>query len=127
MEKFTKQQKFEAIFREASIPQKKSNTIVNPNFTPQPFLSNFSTHQSEYKPKEKNAQIHFIENHLEMNKFFSGNEFSAADIQMIFGVQAGNISTPEFIGQKTKEWLAAMESRPAYKVALEKGGPFSPI
>ncbi len=69
MEKFSKQQKFEAIFREASAPQKRSDCFLNTNFSPQPFLSNFSSSQRDNRPKEKNPQIFFIENHLETNVY----------------------------------------------------------
>jgi glutathione S-transferase len=67
----------------------------------------------------------FIETHLEKNEFFCGKEFSAADIQMIFGIQAGVERATEFTGPKTKEWLKRMEAMDSYKKAIEKGGPFS--
>jgi len=73
-----------------------------------------------------NAQKHFafIEKHLEKNQYFCGKDFSAADIQMSFGVKAGVARFPEFVGEKSKEWLKRVEERQAYKDALEMGGDY---
>jgi glutathione S-transferase len=67
----------------------------------------------------------FIENELGKTAFFAGNEFTAADIQMSFPVEAasarGGISktSPRMVA-----WLQKMQARPAYQRALEKGGPY---
>jgi glutathione S-transferase len=66
----------------------------------------------------------FIESHLEKSEYFCGSKFSAADIQMSFGIQAG-LDKTEFVGPKSKEWLKKVEAMDSYKKALEKGGPFS--
>eukprot|EP00842_Homolaphlyctis_polyrhiza_P001758 jgi/Hompol1/2583/HPOL_001427-RA len=67
----------------------------------------------------------FIEKHLEKNEFFCGSEFSAADIQMSFPVEAATMRLPEFVGPRTAEWLRRVRDRPAYRRALENGGPYS--
>lgn len=67
----------------------------------------------------------FLEQHLERNHWFAGEDFSAADIQMSFPVQAlmarGGLrdSCP-----RLADFVARIESRPAYARALERGGPF---
>jgi len=66
----------------------------------------------------------FIESHLEKNEYFTGNRFSAADVQMSFGIQGGVSRAPQFVGPKTRKWLSEMVARDAYKKALEKGGKF---
>jgi glutathione S-transferase len=65
----------------------------------------------------------FIEDHLKSHEFFAGNAFSAADVMMNFPICAAMSRCPQFIGEKTKEWLKKMEGRPAYQTAIEKGGP----
>ncbi|MEM6293226.1 MAG: glutathione S-transferase [Myxococcota bacterium] len=66
----------------------------------------------------------FIEQHLAANAFFAGAAFSAADVQMSYPVEA--LVTRGRVGSampKTKAWLEAMQARPAYARAIEKGGP----
>jgi glutathione S-transferase len=73
-------------------------------------------------------QLLFIETHLQSNSFFCGTTFSAADVQMSFPIEAaalGGLIPASEVGPKTKEWLAKMQARDAYKTALEKGGPYS--
>lgn len=69
MEKLSRQQKFEAIFKKASTPLNKSDCFGPPNYAPPPQLSVFSTNISEHKPKDKDSKLFFIENHLENNIF----------------------------------------------------------
>ena len=66
----------------------------------------------------------FIEKSLAENTWFAGEEFSAADIQMSFPVEAvvargGQEGTP-----KMAAFLERIHARPAYKKAMERGGPF---
>jgi glutathione S-transferase len=57
---------------------------------------------------------------------FMGKELSAADIIMSFPVEAANMRAGlNEAAPQLKRWLARMQTRPAYKVALEKGGPYS--
>lgn len=69
MEKLSKQQKFENIFKKASSSLKNSDCFGPPIYAPPPQLSVFSTNISENKTKEKNSRLFFIENHLEKNIF----------------------------------------------------------
>lgn len=67
----------------------------------------------------------FIEKALGESTWFAGEEFSAADIQMSFPVEAaaargGQSAHPP----KMAAFLERIHARPAYKKAMERGGPF---
>ena len=71
-------------------------------------------------------QLDFIESELQRSEWLAGGEFSAADIQMSFPMEASrqraglDASRP-----KALAWLARIHARPAYQRALERGGPYS--
>ena len=69
------------------------------------------------------AQYAFMEATLSRQPWFAGDDFTAADIQMSFPVEAahgraglGN-NEPHVLA-----WLARIQARPAYQVAREKAG-----
>lgn len=66
----------------------------------------------------------FIESHLSEHAFFAGEEFSAADVQLSYPVEAllarGNVDAKQ---DKTRAWFETISARPAYARAAEKGGP----
>lgn len=55
--------------------------------------------------------------------WFCGEDFSAADIQMSFPLEAF-ASRGTGAGPRVADWLARIHARPAYRRALEKGGPY---
>lgn len=71
-------------------------------------------------------QLDFMEGELAQSEWFVGNEFSAADVQMSFPIEAAaqraglDASRP-----KLMNWLKRIHARPAYRRALERGGPYS--
>jgi glutathione S-transferase len=71
-------------------------------------------------------QLDFMEAELGKSEWFAGDEFSAADIQMSFPVEASaqraglDASRPKLMA-----YLKRIHARPAYKKALERGGPYS--
>jgi glutathione S-transferase len=71
-------------------------------------------------------QLDFMEAELGRSEWFAGNDFSAADIQMSFPVEAAHqragldASRPKLMG-----FLKKIHARPAYRKALEVGGPYS--
>ena len=71
-------------------------------------------------------QLDFMEAELGKSAWFAGNEFSAADVQMSFPVEASaqraglDASRP-----KLMDYLKRIHARPAYRAALERGGPYS--
>ncbi|MEH1810499.1 glutathione S-transferase family protein [Nostoc sp.] len=72
-------------------------------------------------------KLHFdyIEDELRKNTWFAGNEFTAADIQMSFPLEAV-AALPEEVKNrpKLKEFVERIHGRPAYKTALERGGKY---
>jgi glutathione S-transferase len=68
----------------------------------------------------------FWEGELSKSEWFAGNEFTAADIQMSFPLEAASARAGLEHGHpKAMTWLAKVHARPAYQRALEKGGPYS--
>ena len=71
-------------------------------------------------------QLDFMEAELARSDWFAGAEFSAADIQMSFPVEASaqraglDASRPKLMA-----FLKRIHARPAYRRALERGGPYS--
>ena len=71
-------------------------------------------------------QLDFMEDELGRSEWFAGNDFSAADIQMSFPVEAAaqraglDASRP-----KLMNFLKKIHARPGYRKALERGGPYS--
>jgi len=72
-----------------------------------------------------NRQLDYMEAELNRSTWFAGAEFTAADIQMSFPLEAAaaraglNASKP-----KLTEFLARIHAREAYRAALERGGEF---
>ena len=71
-------------------------------------------------------QLDYMEGELGRSEWFAGSEFTAADIQMSFPVEAAaqraglDASRPRLMG-----YLKKIHARPAYQRALERGGPYS--
>lgn len=66
--------------------------------------------------------VAFWEDELARDGFFAGPEFTAADIQMSFPVEAAvDRAMPDGPQPATQHWLEAIRARPAYKRALERG------
>lgn len=67
----------------------------------------------------------FLESELQKNKWFAGANFSAADIHMSYPIAAA-AARGGLTGRygKLREYVESIQARPAYKRALEKGGPY---
>jgi glutathione S-transferase len=87
------------------IADKVTNSFIAPNIT---------------------RQLDFMEAELGRQKWFAGKDFSAADIQMSFPLEAAaaraglDASRP-----KLADWLKRIHARAAYRRALEIGGPYT--
>jgi len=68
--------------------------------------------------------LDYMEGELEKSTWFAGDDFSAADIQMSFPLEAAGAR----IGFKERPHLQSfverIHARPAYQRALKQGGPF---
>ncbi|GAB4191861.1 MAG: glutathione S-transferase [Wenzhouxiangellaceae bacterium] len=71
----------------------------------------------------------FQEQHLQQHRWFAGDEFSAADIQMSFPVEASY--SRDVLNEDEHpallEYLQRIHDREAYQKALERGGPYELI
>lgn len=75
-----------------------------------------------------NPQIHlnldFLESKLKNKKWFAGNEFSVADIQLGFAIySAQSLLRDQFNYPQLSRFLVEIQKRTSYQVALKKGGP----
>ncbi|MCK5325217.1 MAG: glutathione S-transferase [Woeseiaceae bacterium] len=69
--------------------------------------------------------LEFMEWTLGKSKWFCGDRFTAADVQMSFALEAAEVRTdlsPSY--PNLADFLEAIRSRPAYKKALDKGGHY---
>jgi glutathione S-transferase len=84
-----------------------------------------ATLQDSFVDPQIKLHLGYINDALKSTGWFVGNEFSAADIQMSFPLEAasarGGVATD--IGA-IKGWLARIHARPAYQRALERGGKY---
>lgn len=74
------------------------------------------------------AHLSYMEGELKRGKWFAGDEISGADIQLSFVLEAA--STRGGLGEKYPKLAAFVKrihARPAYKRALERGGPYELI
>jgi glutathione S-transferase len=80
------------------------------------------------KPLNKMFKVHldWLESELATRQWFAGDAFSAADVMMSFPMEAaGSRGAGLDAHPNIKGWLARIHARPAYKTALEKGGPYA--
>lgn len=71
------------------------------------------------------AQLKFLESELAARPWFAGAEFSAADVQMSFPLEAAGARGGAMDSYpKIAAFLARIHARPAYRKALERGGPY---
>ncbi len=84
------------------------------------------TVQNSFIGPQLKRHLDYMEAELTAHPWFAGNEFTAADVQMSFPLEAAksraglNASRPRLWG-----FLERIHAREAYKRALERGGPYS--
>lgn len=70
-------------------------------------------------------QRDFMEAELERGPWFAGEAFTAADVMMSFPVETQNARASLKDAPRLAAWLDAIHARPAYRAALERGGPYA--
>ncbi len=81
--------------------------------------------KSSFIEPQIKQHLDYLEDELWKSPWFAGNEFTAADIQMSFPIEAAaargglNASRP-----KLMDFLARIHARPAYQRAVERGGAY---
>ena len=80
---------------------------------------------SAFVEPQLRSHLDFLEAELVRSPWFAGESFSAADIQMSFPLEAfaarGGLTPAR---PKLWGWLERIHARPAYRRALERGGPY---
>lgn len=72
------------------------------------------------------VHLDFIESELESRKWFAGETMTAADVMMSFPLEAAKARAG--LGRErpaTMAWIDRIHALPAYRKALEKGGPYA--
>jgi glutathione S-transferase len=73
------------------------------------------------------VHMNYIESELTARPWFAGESFTAADVMMSFPLEAarsrGGISRDTH--PRIFKWVDTVHARPAYQVALAKGGPYA--
>ncbi|WP_036138073.1 glutathione S-transferase [Luteibacter sp. 9135] len=81
--------------------------------------------QKTFIDPQLNLHLDYLENELGVSGWFAGDDFTAADIQMSFPLEAAasrgglDASRPRLTG-----FLARIHTRPAYQAALKRGGDY---
>jgi len=71
-------------------------------------------------------QLDYMESELGRSEWFAGDQFSAADIQMSFPVEAAAMRAGlDATRTRLMAFLNKIHARPAFRRALERGGPYS--
>lgn len=79
--------------------------------------------ESSYIDKSLQAQLKFLDSHLSKHEWLAGTQFSGADIQLEFAINAlvQSDSLPAKYAN-IHNWLKKCQARPAYQNAIKKGG-----
>ncbi|HEY5208644.1 MAG TPA: glutathione S-transferase [Stellaceae bacterium] len=84
-----------------------------------------ATLRDSYIAPSLKLHFDFIEDELGSRAYFTGDEFTAADVMMSFPLEAASVRAGLDQGRpKTWDWLQRIHARPAYQRALEKGGKY---
>ncbi len=79
--------------------------------------------QRSYIDPQLAMHMGFWEKSLSEYPWFAGDDFTAADIQMSFPVEAASARSGIPLGPKLQGFLGRIHARPAYQRALSVGGP----
>ena len=81
--------------------------------------------QSTFVDPQIKLHLDYLESELGRSTWFAGNEFTAADIQMSFPIEAaaarGGLDATR---PRLWSWLERIHARPAYRRALDTGGRY---
>ena len=97
---------------------------------PMPFFAKPIAHRiadkamTSFVGPQVKLHLDYMESELGKSLWFAGEDFSAADIQMSFPVEAASVRAGFKDRPHLKGSLERIHARPAYQHALEQGGPF---
>ena len=81
--------------------------------------------RSGYLDANVRRNLDFMEQTLSHSEWFCGENFTAADVQMSFALEAAEVRTD--LNQEyphLAKFLATVRDRPSYKAALDRGGHY---
>jgi glutathione S-transferase len=85
-----------------------------------------ATVQNSFIGPQLKRHLDYMESQLAAHTWFAGEEFTAADVQMSFPVEAAASRAGLDAGRpRLMAFLERIHARPAYKRALERGGPYA--
>jgi glutathione S-transferase len=79
-----------------------------------------------YTLPEATAKLAFVEGELASRDYLAGDAFTAADIQMAYGLEAARIRIGLDAYPKIRALAERIFARDAYQRAVERGGPMMP-
>ncbi len=79
--------------------------------------------QETFLAPQLSTHLRFVEDSLKGREWFAG-EFSAADIQMSFPLEAASARTDLTPCPNIRAFIKRYQARPAYQAALKRGGAF---
>lgn len=74
---------------------------------------------------ESDNHVGYLNSLLEGQDYFLGNNLSAADVQLSFAVEVAGVQNQLGKFGNLQGFLERIKARPAYKAALERGGPYA--
>lgn len=81
--------------------------------------------QKKFQPMI-DVHLDYVEAELADRPWFAGKDFTAADVMMSFPLEAAVSRANATEGRPNiAGWLARIHGRPAYRTALERGGPYA--
>ena len=81
--------------------------------------------KSSFISPQIELHLNYMEAELEKSKWFAGSEFTAADIQLSFVLEAASARGGlDARRPRLMDFLKRIHARPAYQRALEKGGAY---
>ena len=80
--------------------------------------------QSGFVDPQLKTHIDYWDAELAKAAWFAGPDFTAADIMMSFPLEAGAARAGAGSRPRVKAFLDRIHARPAYRAALERGGPY---
>ena len=82
--------------------------------------------QSTFIRPQLDLHLDYMEGELQQRDWFAGDEFTAADIQISFPLEAaGAAGLLGAARPRLADFIERISARPAYQRALKKGGPYS--
>ncbi len=82
--------------------------------------------QGSYIDPQIKLHLDYLATELTKSEWFVGDQFTAADVQLSFPLEAASARAGLAQGwPKLAEFLAKIQARPAYQRALAKGGPYN--